>query len=72
MNEIGIQIASIQTGWWKIAPDHVVATRWDMWAVCCKVLVDDNFPYPLIPSNSLCDLSEVIFKVFKNPCENAI
>ena len=35
-------------------------------AVYCIVLVDDNFHYPLIPSNPLWDLSELIFKVFKN------
>ena len=72
MNEIGFEIASIQIGWWKIAqvPDHVAATKWDMRAVCCMMLVDDNFHYPLIPSNPLCDLSELIFEVFKNPREN--
>ena len=43
-----------------------------MLAVCWMVLVDDNIHYPLIPSNPLCDLSELIFKVFKNPRENAV
>ena len=60
--------------WWKIAqvPDHMAATWWDMWAVCCMVLVDDNFHYLLIPSDPLCDVSKLLFKVFKNPCENAV
>ena len=56
------EIASIQIGWRKIArvPDHVAATWWDIWAVCCMVLTDDNFHYPLIPSNPFSDLSELI------------
>ena len=35
------------------------------------VLVDDNFHYPLVLSNPLCDISELIFKVCRNPRENA-